>query len=299
MKNLTGVYLYFFLIIVLFASCSKSPSQEEKVQDDSSAHSLFAMDNLIAWCVVPFDKMERSPQERARMLKELGFTKFAYDWRDQHLSSFPEEVMALKENGIEMVSVWWWIDGQSDGLLNSSNRQLLSYLDSLDVPCDIWMSFDDRFFENLNDSAKLEKATTAIKELHQLAKQANAQLQLYNHGEWFGNPRNQVRIIEETGLTDIGIIYNFHHAHQQIEEFPELLQTMLPYLKVVNINGMIKDGPKILTVGAGDNEQQMVAALLASGFKGNIGILGHIEDEDVKLVLERNLKGLEKIASEL
>ncbi|MGI9544362.1 MAG: sugar phosphate isomerase/epimerase family protein [Cyclobacteriaceae bacterium] len=298
MKTPSKDCLRIFLFAALLIGCTKSEPVEQSIPEDSYP-SLFAIDNLVAWCVVPFDKMERGPKERAVMLKELGFTKFAYDWRDQHLPSFPEEVIALNENGIDLLSVWWWIDGQGDSLLNPGNRQLLSYLDSLKVPCDIWMSFDDRFFENLDDSAKLEKATMAIRELHQLAGQADAKLQLYNHGEWFGNPRNQVRIIEKTGLSDIGIIYNFHHAHQQMEEFTELLPIMLPYLKVVNINGMVKDGSKILTVGAGNYEQQMLRALLDSGFKGNIGILGHIEDEDVKLVLERNLKGLEKIASEL
>jgi len=35
--------------------------------------------------------------------------------------------------------------------------------------------------------------------------------------------------------------------------------------------------------------------LKRSGFDGNIGIIGHVEDEDVKTVLERNLSGLRSI----
>jgi len=233
------------------------------------------------------------------MLKELGFTKFAYDWRDQHLPTFPEEVKALQENGIELVSVWWWVDGQGDSLLSPGNQQLLRYIDSLHISCDIWMSFDDRFFEGLDDSQKLEKAIESVKRLHQIAFSSGVKLQLYNHGEWFGDPRNQARIIEESGLNDVGIIYNFHHAHQQVDEFDELLKVMMPYLSTVNINGMQVDGPKILTVGEGNVEKRMLATLLDSGFKGNIGIIGHLEEEDVKTVLQRNLKGLETIASEL
>ncbi len=231
------------------------------------------------------------------MLRDLGFTKFAYDWRDQHLPTFPEEVEALRENNIELTSVWWWVDGQGKNLLNDGNQQLLNYLDSLNLSCDIWMSFDERFFEGKDDSEKLEAAIETITALHRLASSVGARLQLYNHGAWFGDPRNQIRIIEESGLSDIGMVYNFHHAHQQIDQFPELLEVMLPYLNTVNINGMNIAGPMILTVGQGEFEKEMLKTLAASGFKGNIGIIGHLENEDVKLVLDRNIKGLQKIAS--
>ena len=247
--------------------------------------------------MVPFDNLNRGPVERAVMLNELGFKKFAYDWRDQHLPTFPEEIKALEANDIELTSVWWWIDGQGESLLNDGNAQLLHYLDSMKVSCDIWMSFDERFFEGLEDMEKLEHATEAVLELHQKASAVGATLQLYNHGAWFGDPRNQVAIIKKSGLTDVGIIYNFHHAHEQIDEFPELLEIMLPYLNTVNINGMNVNGPKILTVGQGDSEDIMLKTLAASGFDGYIGIIGHLEDEDVKEVLERNLEGLTQITS--
>ena len=39
-----------------------------------------AMDNLVAWCIVPFDAKNRGPAERVEMLKNLGFKKYAYDW---------------------------------------------------------------------------------------------------------------------------------------------------------------------------------------------------------------------------
>src|SRR5579871_5510642 len=36
---------------------------------------VFARSNLVAWCIVPFDAKNRSPAERAEMVKQLGFTK--------------------------------------------------------------------------------------------------------------------------------------------------------------------------------------------------------------------------------
>ncbi|GJM30446.1 MAG: hypothetical protein DHS20C17_30810 [Cyclobacteriaceae bacterium] len=281
---------------MIAGACQRN--QEVKVEEeDQTDYSIYSMDNLVAWCVVPFDSLQRGPQQRAEMLGDLGFKKFAYDWRDQHLPTFPEEVKALGNNGVELTAVWWWIDGQGDHLLNPGNQQLLHYLDSLNISCDIWMSFDDRFFEGLEDSQKLDKAVEAVKELNKKVEEIGCNLMLYNHGAWFGDPINQIEIIEKSGLENIQIVYNFHHAHQQMEEFPQLLTIMLPYLNTVNINGMKQEGPKILTVGAGDSESRMLRTLALSGFKGNIGIIGHLENEDVQIVLDRNLRGLQQIIS--
>ena len=294
-QSLTYPFIVGLLLILIGQSCSQ-PKESQPEPESIEVTGIFAPQNLVAWCVVPFDKLERGPMERAKMLNELGFKKFAYDWRDKHLPEFPEEVEALRQNQVELTSVWWWIDGQGDELLSKGNKQWLHYLDSLNIACDIWMSFDDRFFEGLDDSEMLEKATNAVVALSQEASKVGATLQLYNHGSWFGDPKNQIRIIENSGLTDIGIIYNFHHGHQQIEEFEQLINIMMPYLNTVNINGMNPDGPKILTVGEGVAERDMLAILKESGFKGNIGIIGHLEEEDVRVVLERNLVGLHDIA---
>ena len=97
------------------------------------------------------------------------------------------------------------------------------------------------------------------------------------------------------GSTDVGIVYNFHHAHQQVKQFPQLLSKMLPYLKTVNLNGMNVAGPKILTIGQGDEEAGMLKVLKDSGYTGSLGIICHIETEDAKVVLERNLAGLKSL----
>jgi sugar phosphate isomerase/epimerase len=118
---------------------------------------------------------------------------------------------------------------------------------------------------------------------------------LYNHGDWFGNPVNQLKIIQVLNDPGIGIVYNFHHAHAQIDRFPSLMSVMKPHLLAVNIDGMRRSGPQILTVGSGDEEKAMLQELLMSGYTGPIGILGHIETEDVEVVLKRNLDGLRKL----
>ncbi|MFM8434591.1 MAG: sugar phosphate isomerase/epimerase, partial [Planctomycetia bacterium] len=45
----------------------------EPVDVAARANALFRRDNLVAWCIVPFDAKKRGPEERAAMLEKLGF----------------------------------------------------------------------------------------------------------------------------------------------------------------------------------------------------------------------------------
>ncbi|MDP6504050.1 MAG: hypothetical protein QF886_10560, partial [Planctomycetota bacterium] len=63
--------------------------------------NLSKNENLVAWCIVPFDAKKRGPKERAEMLKELGILRCAYDWRGQHVPTFEDEILQYKKQGIE------------------------------------------------------------------------------------------------------------------------------------------------------------------------------------------------------
>ena len=269
------------------------PAQKAKNPD------LFDRQNLVAWCIVPFDSMKRNPEERAAMLKELGITQLAWDWRQEHLAAMEEEIKTLRKNNIKLKSVWFWINGGSGQTMDDANHFILKTLKENNVRTELWLSFNDGFFEGMTDAEKLKKAVNAIGEINDQARAIGCTVHLYNHGSWFGEPANQVKIIETLKAKDIGIVYNFHHARHQVNEFPKLLKRMLPYLSTVNINGMKEGGPMILTVGQGDKEQWMLEQLKASGYKGSIGILSHVDDEDAKIVLQRNLEGLKTLLKEM
>lgn len=264
-----------------------------------SGQDLYSRDNLVAWCIVPYDNVKRTPEQRASMLRELGIKQFAYDWRDEHLPTMREEIRVLHKNNIKLKAVWFWVNGSKPGYLDDNNEFILKTLKEEGVKTELWLSFSNQFFEGLTDQEKFTEAVHAITEINKKARAIGCSVRLYNHGGWFGEPANQVSIIKAIGSRDLGIVYNFHHARHQIDQFPQLLALMAPYLSTVNINGMKADGPIALTVGEGTSEKKMLQQLKDSGFRGTIGILGHIEDEDARVVLERNLKGLEKIAASL
>jgi sugar phosphate isomerase/epimerase len=281
--HLLGIAL---IIFIAFGSCSKM---------NSEGNRLFARQNLVAWCVVPFDSVERTPEERAEMLKELGFTQFAYDWRIKHLPTFADEIKALRDRDIKLSAVWLWVDTDTGKIFDNASEQLLSIIKENNVKTDLWVGFSNKHFDGLSDEEKLEKAVASVSYIEKRANELGCTISLYNHGDWFGEPVNQVRIIERLGSKNVGMVYNFHHGHSHVKKFPSLLSQMLPYLKTVNLNGMKIEGPKILTIGDGDQEAEMLKTLKDSGFSGTIGIICHIETDDAKVVLQRNIDGLKSI----
>jgi len=74
---------------------------------------------------------------------------------------------------------------------------------------------------------------------------------------------------------------------------------MMPYLSTVNINGMRKEEAKIITLGQGDKVLNMLKIMKESGYRGSVGILGHTDGEDIRVVLKRNLEGLEQLKESL
>src|SRR5476651_791860 len=98
----------------------------------SADTSLFAKNNLAAWCIVPFDAKKRGPEERAAMLEKLGFSHFAYDYRSEHIPTFDAEIEALKRHQIEL-SAWWF-----PGSLNDEAKMTLALFERHKVTPQLW-----------------------------------------------------------------------------------------------------------------------------------------------------------------
>jgi sugar phosphate isomerase/epimerase len=270
-------------------------------EDASTAATLFRQENLLAWCIVPFDAVKRSPAERIAMLKRLGFTQYVWDWRDEHLPSFAEEIRLARENGIRLRAVWLWVDRNTEevGKLGAGNRTILDTVAAAGLSVEYWVGFHENYFAGFSQEECVQRGADMIRFLRDEAARSGSTVALYNHGGWFGEPENEIAIAQAVGEPRVGLVFNFHHAHDMIDRCPLLLPRMLPYLKAVNLDGMIPGGPKIVPLGQGTHERAMLRTLIASGYAGPIGILGHVDDADVEEVLRKNLEGLRALAAEL
>ena len=250
------------------------------------------VDKLVAWCIVPFDAQQRTPSQRAQMATDLGLKRIAYDWRAKHVSEFEEEILQYKKHGIEFFAFWSWHDA------------IAPLIEKHRISPQIWT-----ICPRPGDEPEKDRVATAAKRMLPLAKrtkQLGLKLGIYNHGGWSGEPENMIAVCKELRdnhkMSHVGVVYNFHHGHEHIDDFPSHLALMKPYLLCLNLNGMTdavelrKDpGKKILPIGSGNHENDMIRAVVDSGYDGPIGILDHRNGLDAKLSLQQNLDGLNKL----
>ncbi len=291
--NLPCLALAFLLAqtnLVIAQGPSKPAAAGEKV-------ALFAKENLVAWCIVPFDSKRRGPEERAEMLARLGFSKFAYDYRAEHIPTFDAEMEALKKHGVELTA--WWFPTQ----LNDEARGILEVLKRHKIKAQLWVTGGGAPTKDEEERKQRVKAEAdRIRPIAEEAAKIGCTVGLYNHGGWFGEPENQLAIIDQLKLPNVGIVYNQHHGHDHLDRFPELLKQMIPHLYVLNLNGMMPDGErrgqKILPLGQGELDLQLLKTVRDSGYRGPIGILGHTQD-DAEARLQDNLDGLVWLVKQL
>lgn len=272
------------LLIIVTSSCSQNTK------------SLIKVDEVSPWCILGFDSLDRTPEQRIAMLKELGITRYGYNRGKGDFSQMKEEFDMARDNNLAITSVFVWLNASRDtmGKLSPSNQTLLDGLAQVEQKPTIWLSFSDNFFKNLDQTQSLELSIEMIQFVKSKADQLGCKLALYNHHGWFGNPHNQVEILDILNDASITMVFNFHHAHEYVDEFPDIVQKIAPYLSFVNLNGVKKEGPQILPIGKGDHEFAMIESLNKAGFNGPWGILGHIKTEDVEQVLIRNIDGLKR-----
>ncbi len=230
------------------------------------------------------------------MLKKLGLRRFAYDWRAEHLPTLDRELDALQANGVTLDAFWFPCGLEPDKEPHVAT--ILDFLRRRKVKTQLWLSLGLPE-SGMTQAQKVEAAARPTGWVAAEAEKLGCKVALYNHGGWFGEPENQLAILQRLGRPNLGIVYNLHHGHAHLDRFPELFRKMQPHLFAINLNGMKKQGPKILPVGQGVRDLEVLQVIARSGWRGPVGILGHREELDAEEALRLNLEGLEKLVKRL
>ncbi len=249
-------------------------------------------EDLVAWCIVPFDGRQRGPEERAEMVRRIGLRRVAYDWREQHVPTFEDEILQYQKHGIEFFAFW------------GTHDKAFELFQKYDLHPQIWLMLPQP--TGSTQEEKVRQAAEQLLPLVETTRKLGCQLGIYNHGGWSGEPENMVAVCEylrrHHDADHVGIVYNLHHGHDHLDRFADVLQQMKPYLMCLNLNGMIKQGDqrgqKILPLGMGELDVSLLKSICASGYDGPVGIIGHTQD-DVESRLKDNLDGLHWILPQL
>ncbi len=284
-------YISLSVVLVLALLLAPSVSRRALAQADATIANL-AHDKLVAWCIVPFDSKKRGPAERAEMLQKLGLRRVAYDWREEHVPTFEQEILEYQRQGLEYFAFW------------GAHEEAFTLFEKYGLHPQIWQMLPAPNAGTQDE--RVRQAATQMLSLVERTRKLGSKLGLYNHGGWNGEPENMVAVCkylrEHHAADHVGIVYNQHHAHEHIDDFAAVLQLMKPYLLCLNLNGMTRDGEqtgqKILPLGEGEFDVALLKVIRDSGYAGAIGIIGHTQD-DVEQRLQDNLDGLDWILPQL
>jgi sugar phosphate isomerase/epimerase len=188
--------------------------------------------------------------------------------------------------------VGWWFPPA----LNADAQAILAALKRNDLKTQLWVAIDEPAPAGGDQAARVAAAVEQLRPVVAAAAAQGCSVGLYNHGGWFGEPENQLAIIAALDAPNVGMVYNLHHGHEHLDRFEVLLPKMLPHLYAINLNGMDRGGDrvgrKILPVGQGELDAELLRIIHQSGYRGPIGIIGHTQD-DAELRLKDNLDGLD------
>jgi hypothetical protein len=284
-KSLIATLAELLLICGLFAPGATQAEQ-----------GLFDRENLTAWCVVPFDAKKRGPEERAEMLQRLGFKNFAYDWRAKDIPTFDAEVEAMKRHRLNIVA-WWFPTDAAD----PAAKTILEVIRRHDIHPQLWvMGSGSPTKTPAEQERRITEEAERILKIVQLAAPFVCQVELYNHDGWFGQPENEVAVIErlrQKGINGTGMVYNFSHGHADVANFLAVWKRISPYVVAVNVPGMVMSG-RLIAPSQGDKELEMMQIIQSSGWRGPVGVIAE-QGGDAEATLENDLRGLEWLKKEL
>ena len=285
----------FLLAVALASLSSRAPAAP------NAPAAAWTRADLQAWCIVPFDAKKRTPEQRAQMLLDLGLRRYAYDWRAEHIPEFEREIRVMQASGIA-ITAWWF-----PATLNAQAQAILAVLERTGLRPELWVTGGGAPVRDAaGQAARIAQEVARLRPIVAAAAQLGCKVGLYNHGGWFGDPDNQLAVLTElraAGFTNLGLVWNFHHAHEHIRTFDRVWPRVAAHVLAVNLSGLVLEGDrtqrKIMPLGAGDQEYALLKVIRDSGWRGPLGVLSHRTDADAADTLRENLAGYDRLLARL
>jgi sugar phosphate isomerase/epimerase len=229
------------------------------VRADELDNPFFAFDNGAGRGVL-------SPQEQAKMLKELGYQGIGYTGT----GNVPAMLEALDEHGLKMYSTYVGATlGPDGGSYDPGLPEAIKHFKTHGTK--LWL-----FVRGKGDD---EQAVKLIRELADLAAEADLEVVLYPHlGFFVESVDDAIRLSQKVDRDNVGAAFNLCHwlREGKLDRLEDQLAAAIPHLKLVSINGADKEGGwdrLIRTLDQGEYDvYNVVKRIRELGYTGPIGL---------------------------
>ncbi|NLO32450.1 MAG: TIM barrel protein [Candidatus Hydrogenedentes bacterium] len=247
---------------------------------------------FFAYCFDTHDSMNRSLEEQAKLIKDLGFQGVGHLWLDD----VQERLDTLDAQGLTLYQITIHINmADTETPFSPQLKEVLPLLKGRQVqicPLMEGMAPSDRDGD--------EVGVKIIRELADLAKDSGTEIVLYPHADlWMERVDDAIHMARLVDRDNVAIMFNLCHWLKENNEagLEALLEEAMPWLHAVSINGA--DHAEDIAKGPGDWLQPLgsgsfdVGALLAAlkrlGYNKPVGLQCWGLQGDAKVHLQRSM----------
>ncbi len=259
---------------------------------------FFVMDTLFG---TP-GKRETSVKEQVAMVKELGYAGIG-SWGG--IDNLRETVEELDENGLKAFPPYYGMNLDSDKQKYDPNlKEAVQLLKGRDTA--IWISIVSGEYKRSSPEGD-PRAVELLREVSDMAQEAGLRVALYPHtGFWLERVEDAVRVAKKVDRKNVGVTFNLCHwlRVDDEENMKPLLESAMPYLFVVTINGADSGGKDwdtlIQTLDRGSfDTAKLLKALKELGYRGPIGLQGYGLKGDAYDNLKRSMEAWRKLSTKV
>ncbi len=235
-----------------------------------------------------------SPEETAKLLKELGYAGYGFIG----MANIPQWLAALDKEGLKLYTIYVGVDIDSVKI----DPAILQAVDQLrGRPTVLWVYTNSNKFKP-SDTAGDQAAVVLLRELADKAHDAGLKIALYPHiGNWVETVQDAVRVAEKVNRRNLGVSFNLCH-HLKIlgqESVEQALMDAAPFLLQVQINGADSGDTKqmnwdrlIQPLDSGSYDVSQVLRIVRRiRYTGPVALQGYGIKGDTPEILKRSIKG--------
>lgn len=188
---------------------------------------------FFAFCMDTHDAKQRSLQNQAALLKELGYDGCGHLWLD-HL---PERLKTLDAAGLKLYQVYLTVNVATNAKqpYDARLKDLLPLLKGRDVQIALLLQG-----AKSSDSTLDEHVANLVRGMAAMAETNGVRIVLYPHiTDWLETINDAVRVAAKIDRPNVGVMFNFCHWLRvgQDRDYQTPLKQAMPRLFAVSING--------------------------------------------------------------